>query len=95
VVILAAPPTGLKNVGAALGYTALAVIWVRTQGDLESTAEALGFELLPRRWGAERTFARLTHNRRMSKAFEMLCSTGEAFVYASMTRLMERRLARG
>jgi len=30
----------------------------------------------------------------MSKDYETLCSTGEAFVYASMTRLMLRRVAR-
>ncbi len=29
----------------------------------------------------------------MSKDYERLCSTGEAFVYAAMTRLMVRRLA--
>jgi transposase len=62
------------------------------------TAEELpkrrDFELLPRRWVAERTFAWFTHNRRMSRDYERLCSTGEAFVYASMARLMARRLAR-
>jgi putative transposase len=52
-----------------------------------------GFEILPRRWVAERTFAWLSHNRRMSKDYERLCATGEAFVYAAMTRLMVRRLA--
>jgi hypothetical protein len=30
----------------------------------------------------------------MSRDYERLCSTGEAFVYASMARLMARRLAR-
>ena len=30
----------------------------------------------------------------MGKDYEMLCSTSEAFVYAAMTRLMVRRLAR-
>jgi putative transposase len=60
----------------------------------EELPKRRGFELLPRRWVAERTFAWLTHNRRMSKDYEKLCSTGEAFVYASMTRLMLRRLAR-
>jgi putative transposase len=54
-----------------------------------------GFEVLPRRWVVERTFAWLCHNRRMSKDYERLCSTGEAFVYIAMTRLMVRRLARG
>jgi putative transposase len=54
-----------------------------------------GFEVLPRRWVVERTFAWICHNRRMSKDYERLCSTGEAFVYIAMTRLMVRRLARG
>jgi hypothetical protein len=30
----------------------------------------------------------------MSKDYERLCSTGEALVYASMTRMMVRRLVR-
>ncbi len=36
----------------------------------------------------------ICHNRRMSKDYERLCATGEALVYAAMTRLMARRLAR-
>ena len=42
----------------------------------------------------ERTFAWLGQNRRMSKDYEKLCATGEAFVYAAMIRLLVRRLAR-
>jgi transposase len=53
-----------------------------------------GFRVLPRRWVVERTFAWIGHNRRMAKDYERLCATGEAFVYAAMTRLMVRRLAR-
>src|SRR5215208_5923680 len=53
-----------------------------------------GFRLLARRWVVERTFAWLSQNRRMSKDYERLCATGEAFVYVAMTRLMLRRLAR-
>ena len=53
-----------------------------------------GFEILPRRWVVERTFAWLSHNRRMSKDYERLCATSEAFVYAAMARLMVRRLVR-
>ncbi len=52
-----------------------------------------GFELLPRRWGVERTFSWLSQNRRMSKDYERLCATSEAFIYVAMTRLMVRRLA--
>jgi putative transposase len=53
-----------------------------------------GFRVLPRRWVVERTFAWISHNRRMSKDYERLCATGEAFIYAAMMRLMTRRLAR-
>src|ERR687894_350766 len=53
-----------------------------------------GFTVLPRRWVVERTFSWLSQNRRMSKDYERLCATGEAFVYAAMSRLMVRRLAR-
>ena len=53
-----------------------------------------GFRVLPRRWVVERTFAWISHNRRMAKDYERLCATAEAFVYAAMTRLMVRRLAR-
>ena len=53
-----------------------------------------GFRVLPRRWVVERPFAWISHNRRMAKDYERLCATGEAFIYAAMTRLMARRLAR-
>ena len=53
-----------------------------------------GFVALPRRWVVERTFSWLGQNRRMSKDYERLTATAEAFVYAVMTRLMVRRLAR-
>jgi putative transposase len=53
-----------------------------------------GFQVLPRRWVVERSFAWICHNRRMSKDYERLCTSGEAVVYAAMRRLMARRLAR-
>ena len=49
-----------------------------------------GFQVLARRWVVERTFSWLDQNRRMSKDYERLCATGEAFIYAAMTRLMVR-----
>lgn len=49
---------------------------------------------LPRRWVVERTFSWLGQNRRMSKDYERLAETSEAFIYVAMARLMVRRLAR-
>lgn len=42
----------------------------------------------------ERTFSWLGQNRRMSKDYERLPESGEAFIYAAMSRLMVKRLAR-
>jgi putative transposase len=52
-----------------------------------------GFQVLPRRWVVERTFAWLCQSRRLSKDYERLCETSEALIYLAMTRLMLRRLA--
>ena len=49
---------------------------------------------LPKRWVVERTFSWLSQNRRMSKDYERLAESSEAFIYAAMSRLMARRLAR-
>ena len=63
--------------------------------DWERLMPPRGYVALPRRWVVERTFSWLGQNRRMSKDYERLCASAEAFVYAAMIRLMARRLARG
>jgi putative transposase len=62
--------------------------------DWEKLMPPKGFQVLPRRWVVERTIAWIEQNRRMSKDYERLCASGEAFVYAAMIRLMTRRLVR-
>jgi putative transposase len=57
------------------------------------TERPSGFKLLARRWVVERTFAWLTHCRRLGKDYERLTSSSEAFIYIAMIRLMLRRLA--
>jgi len=51
-----------------------------------------GFQVLPRRWVVERTFGWLGRNRRLSKDYEYLPESEEAFVYLGMVRLMLKRL---
>ena len=62
--------------------------------DWQKLLPSRGFQLLAQRWVVERTFAWISHNRRMSKDYERLGATSEAFIYVAMTRLMVRRLAR-
>ena len=51
-----------------------------------------GFVVILERWVVERTFAWLKWNRRLSKNYEILTTTGEAFCYVAMIRIMLRRL---
>ena len=51
-----------------------------------------GFRVLKRRWVVERTFAWLGRNRRLSKDYEALPASEEAWIYAASSRLLLRRL---
>jgi transposase len=53
-----------------------------------------GFEVLPRRWVVERTFAWLGRCRRLAKDFERTIASAEAWVLIANMRLLTRRLAR-
>jgi len=57
------------------------------------SAAVKGFEVLPKRWVVERTFGWFNYWRRLSKDYEVLPETSEAFIYLGMIRLMLRRLA--
>src|ERR1700731_995465 len=53
---------------------------------------AKGFELLPRRWVVERTFAWFNRCRRLAKDFENLTRNALAFLRLASIRLMLRKL---
>jgi len=69
--------------------------WARVSPGVEPPPPMpVGFQVLPRRWVVERTFAWLGRCRRLSKDYEVLPATEEAWIFAAMTQLMTRRLAR-
>lgn len=53
-----------------------------------------GFQVLPKRWIVERTFAWWNQYRRLSKDYELLPETSESMIYTVMIRLMLKRLAK-
>lgn len=93
---------GLKTwLGDTLGWT-LAISkhwWTGLRGvwgapGQEPPAIPSGFHVVKRRWVVERTFAWIGRNRRMSRDYERLVPTSEMLLYAAMTRVMLRRLAK-
>lgn len=52
-----------------------------------------GFQVLPRRWVVERTFAWLFHYRRHSKDYEVLTRNSEALIQIAMIHLLVKRFA--
>ena len=60
---------------------------------VKRAADAAGFQLLPRRWVVERTFAWLNRNRRLSKDFEASIASAKAWVYIASVQLLVRRLS--
>ena len=52
------------------------------------------FEVIPKRWAVERTFAWLGNSRRLSKDYEILVASQEAFIMISHSRMLLRRLCK-
>ena len=73
--------------------TALARIGKWTLQIIKRSDRAKGFELLPRRWVVERTFAWLGRNRRLAKDFERTIESATAWLYLASIQLITRRIA--
>jgi len=87
----------LKLIWADGGYAGQLIDWTLTFGGwlleiVRRPEGSQGFEVLPRRWVVERTLAWLGRCRRLSKDYEALPETSEAWVKIAMIHLMLRRL---
>jgi putative transposase len=61
---------------------------------VKRTDKAKGFEVLPRRWVVERTFAWLGRCRRLARDWDRTIASAEAWLFVAHIRLLTRRLAR-
>ena len=73
--------------------------WVKEQFDgvlevVKKKNTGKGFEVLPRRWVVERTFAWLGRSRRLSREYERKPTSSAGQIYLASSRLMLRRLAK-
>ena len=89
----------LRHVFADGGYAgpqlrkALAKIGRWTLQIVKRSDKAKGFELLPRRWVVERTFAWLGRDRRLAKDFEATIESALAWALIASIRLLTRKIA--
>ncbi len=79
------------------GYTGQLIEWLQQWCGwvleiVTKIEHQVGFQVLPKRWIVERTFAWLGHSRRLSKDYEELTENSEAMIQIAMIRLMLRRL---
>lgn len=82
------------------GYAGALLVWALVVAGVvievvAKPAGATAFAVLPKRWIVERTFAWLGRCRRLSKDYEALPATSEAWIRVAMIHLMLKRLAPG
>ena len=87
----------LQIIWADAAYAGRLVAWAWATGGwllsvVRRNPDSHQFEVLPRRWVVERTLAWLSRCRRLSKDYEELPETGEAWVHIAMVHLMLKRL---
>jgi putative transposase len=86
----------VRLVWADAGYTGKLAAWAATLKMTLCTVprrQAHLFEVLPRRWVVERTFAWISKHRRTVRDYEHLPASHEAMILWAMIALMTRRLA--
>jgi transposase len=85
----------VRLVWADAGYTGKPVAWATTLKmtlQIVAKRDAHTFEVLPRRWVVERTFAWISKHRRTVRDYEHLPASHEAMILWAMIALMTHRL---
>ena len=89
----------IEKIWADGAYAGQLIDWVQENLDalleiVEREEEQDGFEVLPRRWVVERTFAWFGRYRRLSKDYERTIRSSEGMIYLASIHTMTKRLAR-
>lgn len=90
--------TRLKKIWADGGYTGELVGWVKEQCGwqleiVQKPPAQTTFQVLPKRWIVERSFAWLNPYRLLDKEHELLVETSQADIFAAYSHRMLRWLA--
>jgi putative transposase len=88
----------LKKVWADGQYTGWLIDWAAEKLgiciEIVLRSDAVkGFEVLPRRWVVERTFAWLGRFKRLVRDYELCPEHSESMIYVAMTQVLLKRLA--
>lgn len=89
----------IRHIWADGGYAGRLVRWATSVLSfgvevVKRTDDLAGFQVLPRRWVVERTFAWISKRRRCVRDYEALPEHHETMVHIAMIMTMSRRLAR-
>jgi len=87
----------LERIWADRAYAGALSEWMRGEYGwrlviVSKLPDQVGFAVHPRRWVVERSFAWLSTYRRLSKDYEELPDSSEAWIYVASIHLMLRRL---
>ena len=90
---------GLEKIWADGAYAGQLRAWAQDFGGwvlelVRKQKGQKGFQVIPRRWVVERSFAWMGKCRRLSKDYETLTASSEIWIHLAMIGLMLRRLTR-
>jgi putative transposase len=89
----------LQKILADQGYKQQFIEWFQTMYAwiveiVQRPPQQRGFQVLPKRWIVERTFAWFDPYRRLSKDYEYYAASSEAMIYLASIRMMLKRAAK-
>ena len=65
---------------------------MKNKDNISTKIKGEGFQIIPKRWIVERTFAWLNYSRRLSKDYEIKTASEEAMIIISHIHTLIKRL---